>query len=157
MTAKMIVTDTDLAFSVPEEQREAVLRVLEYKRNPTEENATYVCEVMETLFKIKQDMKQQSSVKKQLDEIIKFAIRSNADKAITKQFFDIKPPLHIGKITNPAEMLSRLMQIFDDPMDFASCIEFNFAHLKDLMGDDFVKANADIITETDYAPAVYLQ
>ena len=152
----MTLDDTTLAFSVPEEQREAVLRALEYERNPTEQNAEYVCEVMEMLFKIKQDMKQQDSIKKRLDEVIKFAIRNNASKEITKQFFDVKPPRHIGKIENPVEMLSRLMNIFDDPMDFSSCVEFNFNHLKDLMGDDFVKANADIITETEYESAVYL-
>lgn len=42
----MIPDDTTLAYSVPEEQREAVLRVLEYERNPSEQNAEYVCEVM---------------------------------------------------------------------------------------------------------------
>ena len=88
-------------------------------------------------------------IKKRLDEIIKFVIRENADNANAKQFFDVKAPLLV--------MLSRLMQIFDDPLDFSSCIEFNFKNLKDLMGDEFIKANADIITETEYAPAVYFR
>ena len=96
-------------------------------------------------------------IKKRLDEIIKFVIRENADNANAKQFFDVKAPLHVGKITKLVVMLSRLMQIFDDPLDFSSCIEFNFKNLKDLMGDEFIKANADIITETEYAPAVYFR
>ena len=112
---------------------------------------------MGELYEIKQNMKNRNTVIKRLDEVIKFAIRNNAEKEITKQFFDVKPPRRIGKIENPVEMLSRLMKIFDDPMDFSSCVEFNFNHLKDLMGDDFIKANADIISETEYEAAVYLQ
>ena len=149
------IDETTLALSVSEEHREAVLRAIEFERNPDEQTALYVCEVMPELYAIKQNFKMQESIHKRLDEIIKFAIRKNADNENTKQFFDVKKPLHVGKITNPIEMLSRLMQIFDDPMDFSSCVEFNFKNLKDLMGDDFIKDNSDIIDERDYAPAVY--
>ena len=146
-----------LARSVPPEQREAVLRVLEFECNPTEENAEYVCEVMDILFKIKQEMKEKEALSKRLDEVIKFAIRKTADRKSTKQFFDIKAPLVVGKIEKPVEMLSRLMQIFDDPMDFSSCIEFNYNHLLDLMGEKFVEDNSDIISVKEFAPAVYMQ
>lgn len=149
--------EVTLAFSVPEEHREAVLRALEFERNPNEQNANYVCEVMSELYSIKKQLRKQDAIYKRLDEVIKYAIRNNANNFNTKQFFEVKKPLHIGKITNPVEMLSRLMQIFDDPLDFSSCIEFNFNNLRDLMGDEFIIANADIISETNYAPAVYMK
>ena len=141
---------------VSKSHQNALRLAIDFSENPSQETAEAVAEVMGDLYEIKQNMKNRNAVIKRLDEVIKFAIRNNAEKEITKQFFDVKPPRRIGKIENPVEMLSRLMKIFDDPMDFSSCVEFNFNHLKDLMGDDFIKANADIITETEYEAAVYL-
>lgn len=149
--------EVTLAFSVPEEHQEAVLRAIEFERNPNEQNANYVCEVMPELYSIKQQLKKQEAIYKRLDEVIKYAIRNNANNALTKQFFAVKKPLHVGKITDPLKMLTRLMEIFDNPLDFSSCIEFNFNNLRDLMGDEFIMANADIISETNYAPAVYMK
>lgn len=154
---KTEIDEETLVMSVPESQREAVLRALEFERNSTEKNAEYICEVMDTLYKIKQDMKRQDSIKKQLDNVIKFAIRNNADKEITKRFFDVKDARCVCKITNPSEMISRLMEIFDNPQDFSSCVEFNFKHLKDLMSEAFIKQNSDIISEMYYEPAVFMR
>ena len=146
---KTEIDEETLVMSVPESQREAVLRALEFERNSTEKNAEYICEVMDTLYKIKQDMKHQDSIKKQLDNVIKFAIRNNADKEITKRFFDVKDARCVCKVTNPSEMLSRLMEIFDNPQDFSSCVEFNFKHLKDLMSEDkFYPAILEDTTKT---------
>ena len=135
----------------------ALIRAIEFEQNPTEQNANAVAEVMNELFEIKQHMKQRDDVIKQLDDVIKFAVRGTAKYASTRHFFDVKPSRKFGKITNSPEMLYRLLQIFDNPMDFSSCIEFNYNNLKALMGDKFIKDNADIISETEYASAVFLQ
>ena len=150
-------SEISLALSVPEDKREAVLRALEFEKNPSKENAAYVLEVMDTLFTIKQEIKEREAINKKLDETIKFAIRKTANSETTKQFFDIKPPIVVRKIEKPLEMLSRLMQIFDDPMDFATCVEFNYKHLVDLMGEEFIADNFDIISEKEYAPAVFMK
>lgn len=55
-----------------------------------------------------------------------------------------------------SEMFGRLMQVFDEPTKFSSCIEFNYKKLMNFMGEQFIKENADIISVTEYAPAVYL-
>lgn len=154
----MLNPENEKLLSLVSKSHQNALRLaIDFSENPSQETAEAVAQVMGELYEIKQNMKNRNAVIKRLDEVIKFAIRNNAEKEITKQFFDVKPPRRIGKIVNPVEMLSRLMKIFDDPMDFSSCVEFNFNHLKDLMGDDFVKANADIITETEYEAVVYLQ
>ncbi len=154
---KTEISDASLAFSVSEEHRESILRVIEFEKNPSNENANFVCEVMDDLHCLLRDLKNKEQINKRLDELIKNAIRNTADNNNTKQYFDVKKSLHLGKITNNLEMLTRLMTIFDNPLDFSSCIEFNFNNLKELMGDDFIEKNHDIIMEYDYAPAVYIK
>lgn len=149
--------DVTLAMSLPENQREPILRALEYERNPTEENCRYVCEVMKSLLEIKSCLKERTEIQKRIDDVIKFAIRKNADRDEVKRYFEVKSPLHKYKISDPVKLLSRLMQIFDDPMEFATCIEFNYKNLKDLMGEEFIAENSDIITETEYSPPVYMK
>ena len=151
------VSESQLAMSVPEKYREVMLRALEYKNNQNAQNAEWVCEVMSELCALKRQVKEQENILKNLEDVINFAVRNTAKNENTKQFFNVKPSLHVGKVKNPVEMLSRLMQIFDDPMEFSSCIEFNFNHLRDLMGKEFIAENSDIITEKDYAPAVYFK
>ena len=107
---------------------------------------------MDALFEIKNAFKHQAEIQKQIDDMIKFAVRKNSEKDIVKQYFKVAPPIHKYKIANSVEMLNRLMKIFDDPMEFSSCIEFNFKNLKDLMGEEFIKANSDIISEIEYTP-----
>lgn len=157
MQKKSEFDDVTLAMSVAPNQREAILRALDYERNPDEQYEQYVCEVMDTLFEIKLGLKHQVDIQKRIDEVIKFAVRKNADKDVVKQYFKVAPPIYKRRVENSVEMLHRLMQIFEDPLDFSSCIEFNFKNLKDLMGDDFITQNSDIISETEYAPAVYMQ
>ena len=157
MLAKTEFDDVTLAMSLPQEQREPILRAIEYERNPTDENCGYVCEVMENLYEIKSNLKKKMEILNRIDEVIKFSIRKNSDKEAVKKYFKVAPPIRKHKIENPVELLNRLMTIFDDPMDFASCIEFNYKNLKDLMGDDFISKNSDIISEMEYAPAVYMQ
>ncbi len=157
MSGKSEFDDVTLAMSLPQEQREPILRAIEYERNPTDENCGYVCEVMENLYEIKSNLKKKMEILNRIDEVIKFSIRKNSDKEAVKKYFKVAPPFRKYKIENPVELLNRLMSIFDDPMDFASCIEFNYKNLKDLMGDDFISKNSDIISEMEYAPAVYMQ
>lgn len=157
MLAKAEFDDVTLAMSLPQEQREPILRAIEYERNPTDENCKYVCEVMENLYEIKNNLKKKMEILNRIDDVIKFSIRENADKDTVKKYFKVAPPIHKHKIEKPAELLNRLMDIFDDPMDFASCIEFNYKNLKDLMGNDFIEKNSDIISDIEYAPAVYMQ
>ena len=157
MLAKTEFDDVTLAMSLPQEQREPILRAIEYERNPTDENCKYVCEVMENLYEIKNNLKKKMEILNRIDDVIKFSIRENADKDTVKKYFKVAPPIHKHKIEKPAELLNRLMDIFDDPMDFASCIEFNYKNLKDLMGNDFIEKNSDIISDIEYAPAVYMQ
>ena len=157
MLAKTEFDDVTLAMSLPQEQREPILRAIEYERNPTDENCKYVCEVMENLYEIKNNLKKKMEILNRIDDVIKFSIRENADKDTVKKYFKVAPPIHKHKIEKPAELLNRLMDIFDDPMDFASCIEFNYKNLKDLMGNDFIEKNSDIISDIEYAPAVYIQ
>ncbi|MBR5933564.1 MAG: hypothetical protein IK002_06200 [Treponema sp.] len=148
-------SDFDLASSLPQEQREAILRALEFERNPSEQNARYVCEVMDTLFKIKNEMKKKDDIQKRIDEVIKFAIRKNSDNPTVKQFFRVAPPFHKYKIDNPEEMFARLLKLFENPLDFSSCIEINYKKLKELMGDAFINQNSDIISDSEYMPAVF--
>ena len=151
------IDEVEMAMSLPQNQREAILRAIEYERNPSEQNESYVLEVMDTLFEIRKSLKKQTELQSQMDDIIKFAIRKNSEKDIVKQYFKVAPPIHKYKIDNPVEMLHRLLQVFEDPMDFSSCIEFNYKNLKDLMGDEFIKNNADIISENIYNSAVYFK
>ena len=137
--------------------RTALTKAIEFQQNPTQETAEAVAEVMDGLFEIKMNMKKCDGVIKELDDVIKFAVRSTVAFPTTQKFFDVKPAHKSGKIKNPIEMLSRLMKIFNDPMEFSSCIEFNYNNLKNLMGDRFIEENADLIIETETAPAVYLQ
>ena len=157
MSGKSEFDDVTLAMSLPQEQREPILRAIEYERNPTDENCGYVCEVMENLYEIKSNLKKKMEILNRIDEVIKFSIRKNSDKETVKKYFKVAPPIRKHKIENPVELLNRLMTIFDDPMDFASCIEFNYKNLKDLMGDEFIEKNSDIISDIEYAPAVYMQ
>ena len=137
--------------------RGALMKAIEFHLNPTQETAEAVAEVMGELFEIKMNMKKRDGVIKELDDVIKFSVRATSTFSTTQKFFDVKPAHKSGKIKNPIEMLSRLMKIFNDPMEFSSCIEFNYNNLKNLMGDRFIEENADLITETEAAPAVYLQ
>lgn len=157
MSTKTEFDDTTLAMYLPQNQREAILRALEYERNPNDKNCEYVCEVMDNLFEIKRNLKKQTELQNRIDDVIKFAIRNNSDREVVKKYFKVTSPVHKYKIENPVEMLNRLMQIFDDPMDFSSCIEFNFKNLRDLMGEDFISENADLISETESKPYVYMQ
>ena len=142
---------------VSKSHQNALLRAIDFSENPSQETAEAVAQVMGELYEIKQNMKNRDATIKRLDDVIKFAVRSTFAFPNTQKFFDVKSARKTLKISDSAEMLSRLMKIFDDPMDFSSCVEFNFTHLKDLMGDDFIKANADIITETESLPAVFVR
>ena len=135
----------------------ALQKAIDFAKNPCQETAEAVAEVRGELYEIKQNMKKREESIKPLDDVIKFAVRSTANFPSTQHFFDVKPARHIGKIENPTEMLKRLLQIFNDPMDFSSCVEFNFNSLRDLMGEKFIKENADIISERDCESAVFLQ
>ena len=146
--SKLLKTETDY--------NEALKRIEELF-DAESGTAEAVAAVMDELFEIKQNMRKRDNVIKELDDVIKFAVRSTVAFPNTQKYFDVKPAHKVGKITNPTAMLSRLMQIFNDPMDFSSCIEFNYNRLKDLMGEQFIKENADIISETESAPAVFLQ
>ena len=135
----------------------ALMRAIEFQQNPSQQTAEAVAAVMDELFEIKQNMRKRDNVIKELDDVIKFAVRSTVAFPSTQKFFDVKPAHKVGKITEPVKMLSRLMQIFEDPMDFSSCIDFNYNKLKELMGKQFIRENSDIISETESAPAVFLQ
>ena len=135
----------------------ALQRAIDFMQNPTQQTAEGVAAVMSELFEIKQNMRNRDEKIKQLDDVIKFAVRATASFPTTQHFFNVKPARHVGKIENSAEMLRRLLEIFENPMDFSSCVEFNFNALLDLMGDKFIKENADIISERDCESAVFLQ
>ena len=135
----------------------ALLKAIEFNENPTQQTAEAVAQVMNELFEIKQNMRKRDEVITHLDYIIKYAVRATIDFPSTKKFFEVKTAHKSGKITNPEEMLSRLMKHFNTPQEFASCIDFNYNNLKKLMGDSFINENSDIISETEAAPAVYLR
>ena len=134
----------------------ALQKAIDFAKNPTQETAESVVEFMEDLFEIKQNMKKREQAIKPLDDIIKFAVRSTAKFPKTQHFFDIKPALRIGKVENSTEMFSRLLKLFSNPMDFSSCVKFDFNALKNLMGDNFIKDNSDIISEKIHESAVCL-
>jgi hypothetical protein len=135
----------------------ALQQAINFMQNPTQQTAEAVAAVMGELFEIKQNMRNRDEKIKQLDDVIKFAVRATESFPTTQHFFDVKPARHVGKIENSAEMLRRLLKIFVNPLDFSSCVEFNFNALRDLMGDNFIKENSDIISERDCESAVFLQ
>ena len=135
----------------------ALQKAIEFNENPTQQTAEAVAQVMNELFEIKQNMQKRDEVITHLDYVIKYAVRATMDFPSTKKYFDVKPSHESGKITNPEEMLSRLMQHFNHLQDFASCIDFNYNNLKKLMGDKFIEDNSDIISEKEAAPAVYMR
>lgn len=135
----------------------ALQKAIDFMENPTQQTAEAVAEVMNELFEIKQNMRKRDEVVTHLDYVIKYAVRATIDFPSTQKFFDVKAAHKNGKITNSEEMLKRLLQHFNNPTEFASCIEFNYNNLKKLMGDKFINDNSDIISESEVAPAVYLR
>ena len=148
------IDGSDLQLTLTPTQREALLRAAEFKKNPTDMNSEYVCQMMDQLYEIKLALKRITDAQKQLDELVKFSIRCNAQRKEVQQFFKVSPASCRHKINKPVEMMKRLMEIFEDPMDFASCIEFNYKNLLDLMGNTFIEENSDLITQTESQAAV---
>ena len=142
---------------VSKSHQPALIKAINFMENPTQQTAEAVAEVMNELFEIKQNMRKRDDVVTHLDYVIKYAVRATIDFPSTKKYFDVKSAHKNGKITNSEEMLKRLLQHFNNPIDFASCIEFNYNNLKKLMGDKFINANSDIISESEVAPAVYMR
>lgn len=142
---------------VSKSHQPALIKAIKFMENPTQQTAEAVAEVMNELFEIKQNMRKRDDVVTHLDYVIKYAVRATIDFPSTKKYFDVKSAHKNGKITNSEEMLKRLLQHFNNPIDFASCIEFNYNNLKKLMGDKFINANSDIISESEVAPAVYMR
>lgn len=155
VTPKKILSD--LLPLVSSAHQPALQKAIDFMQNPTQQTAEAVAAVMGELFEIKQNMRNRDDRIKQLDDVIKFAVRATESFPTTQYFFDVKPARHVGKIENSAEMLRRLLKIFENPLDFSSCVEFNFNALRDLMGDKFIKENADIISERDCESAVFLK
>ena len=102
-------------------------------------------------------MRKREDVVTHLDYIIKYAVRATIDFPSTKKFFDVKEARKNGKIKNTEEMFKRMLQHFNNPLDFVSCLEFNYNNLKKLMGEKFMEENSDLISEIDVAPAVYMK
>ena len=142
---------------VSKTHQSALIKAIEFNENPTQQTAEAVAQVMNELFEIKQNMQKRDEVVTHLDYVIKYAVRATIDFPSTKKYFDVKPAHKSGKITNPEEMLKRLMQHFNNLQDFASCIDFNYNNLKKLMGEKFIEENSDIISEKEAAPAVYMR
>jgi hypothetical protein len=142
---------------VSKAHQQALQKAIDFMENPTQQTAEAVAEVMNELFEIKQNMRKRDEVVTHLDYVIKYAVRATIDFPSTQKFFDVKTAHKNGKITNSEEMLKRLLQHFNNPIDFVSCIDFNYNNLKKLMGDKFMNDNSDIISESDVAPAVYMR
>ena len=157
---KIVFSDDDYStlFSLVSVSHQAALqRVINFAKNPSPELAESVSEVMRELYEIKHNIKNRDKKKKKLDTLIKYAVRATSQFSNTKKFFDVRKPLRIYKIERPIELLHRLLQVFDDPEDFSSCVEFNFKNLVDLMGEKFIEENSDIISVKEYESAIYLK
>lgn len=135
----------------------ALQKAIDFMNNPTQQTAEAVAQVMNELFEIKQNMRKREDVVTHLDYIIKYAVRATIDFPSTKKFFDVKEARKNGKIKNTKEMFKRMLQHFNNPLDFVSCLEFNYNNLKKLMGEKFMEENSDLISEIDVAPAVYMK
>ncbi len=135
----------------------ALQKAIDFMNNPTQQTAEAVAQVMNELFEIKQNMRKREDVVTHLDYIIKYAVRATIDFPSTKKFFDVKEARKNGKIKNTEEMFKRMLQHFNNPLDFVSCLEFNYNNLKKLMGEKFMEENSDLISEIDVAPAVYMK
>ena len=135
----------------------ALQKAIDFMNNPTQQTAEAVAQVMNELFEIKQNMRKREDVVTHLDYIIKYAVRATIDFPSTKKFFDVKEARKNGKIKNTEEMFKRMLQHFNNPLDFVSCFEFNYNNLKKLMGEKFMEENSDLISEIDVAPAVYMK
>lgn len=135
----------------------ALQKAIDFMNNPTQQTAEAVTQVMNELFEIKQNMRKREDVVTHLDYIIKYAVRATIDFPSTQKFFDVKEARKNGKIKNTEEMFKRMLQHFNNPLDFVSCLEFNYNNLKKLMGEKFMEENSDLISEIDVAPAVYMK
>ena len=69
----------------------------------------------------------------------------------------ISAPPHTPLFDDSDAMMKRLLQKFNNPMDFSSCVKFDGKKIEELLGVDFIFENSDIISEYEYAPAVYLR
>ncbi len=135
----------------------ALQKAIDFMNNPTQQTAEAVAQVMNELFEIKQNMRKREDVVTHLDYVIKYAVRATIDFPSTKKFFDVKEARKNGKIKNTEEMFKRMLQHFNNPIDFVSCLEFSYNNLKKLMGEKFMEENSDLISEIDVAPAVYMK
>ncbi|MDD7416697.1 MAG: hypothetical protein SPI86_02235 [Treponemataceae bacterium] len=151
------IDDVDLLDFVSSEDRDIIIHLLEFEYEQNVDTSANVCSDMEKLFNLKHKLSYMTAIIGRLDSLMKFAIRKNAFEENVSKYFRVNSPLKKYRIDDSDAMMKRLLQEFNNPMDFSSCVKFDGKKIEELLGVDFIFENSDIISEYEYAPAVYLR